>query len=258
MTTETCAMAEASESCGTYVSTQSSAVPGCSLAKGTIANGGGCAFNTQCTSEFCEVSDTSLCGVCAPPPVTGDDCTARRYCGQSGLRCVVDPLTSLAECQNVLADGATCAFSNQCGLQSFCANANEAKGVTGTCTPLSTIPGSACDTALNKSCDPIWAGLTCDSVSKTCQPVPVATAGQACGTNKVTHEYTACTGGSSCLGTLCVAIVKDGEACDSLVGPLCESPAVCVSNASGSGGASGASGGATMPGVCMLRTGVCN
>src|SRR5207248_11208761 len=113
----------------------------------------------------------------------------------------------------------------------------------GTCMPAVATVGGACDPNQQSApgCER-QAGLFCNAMSKSCTAVAYATAGATCGLGS-DGNFTDCSAGD-CLGyTLganampgtCKAKVKEGAACDTVLGPFCLPPGKCVTS-SGSAG----------------------
>ncbi len=73
-------------------------------------------------------------------------------------------------------------------------------------------------------------GLFCDAGGK-CRKALTAGAGQKCGYDQQSGDFTACLGGATCDATAmtCTAPAADGAACDLTKGPGCMAPAQCLS-----------------------------
>jgi len=226
---------------------------------GSIANGGGCAFNGQCKSGTCQGIRTAACGMCADPPAVGADCSST-LCA-SGQRCLI----ATHQCAAVVAMNGTCDSTHPCDRGLVCFGNDTATMATGTCQPAGTQVGQACGGTM-PACDGTL-GLTCGGAAgaKTCMRVvygatgnpdggadaAVGSAGGAdagaaipCGVlADGTHVgcvaggcYTA-TGpaGTNEQGT-CKPFAPDDMPCDLMLGPDCMPPARCAANGAGTAG----------------------
>jgi len=107
-----------------------------------------------------------------------------------------------------------------------------ARSVGATCDPRAmTAPG----------CDGIL-GLNCNQMTMMCAAIAYVGDGMQCGFNAADASVTACSGGGLCVtpalsrvGT-CQAPAADGAACDTAAGPLCLSPARCITAAGATSG----------------------
>lgn len=201
----------------------SAAAMACSfIDHGTLDAGTPCAESSQCKSGLCEKDADPTCGVCADPIAEGQSCGSGTsgYCA-SGTSCVNDV------CVKDVPKGGACGEFDNCAGGTRC--------IDGTCAdPLAE--GATCDpTAFYECAD----GLECDETTTKCVKTPpnkIANAGEACGFDQTTNEFTLCIGGTSCkdqdattgLGK-CKALIADGEACTVVDGDDdCFSPASCV------------------------------
>jgi hypothetical protein len=209
----------------------------CPQQKGTGADGSACEYAGQCTSGFCSIATGAPCGTCAAMPKAGDACTTT--CGAQALACNRTTL----KCVPIVAAGAKCDDTAECGPGLDCVGFSAAKMTSGTCQAYVATMGAPCDptSSTGPSCDHD-AALTCDK-SKTCVPVKTATAGAPCGGDKATGDFTICTGGSACVNpkaagaaTTCQAYAMEGAACDSDLGPYCLGPANCIATGTGTAG----------------------
>jgi hypothetical protein len=229
-TADACTTALAAESCMSFVYDVSPPAQ-CNPQSGPTADGAACAFSSQCRSTFCAVASTSLCGTCQEPPTAGTSC-ANNGCGPA-MVCVA----STMQCQVPGAASAACSAQLPCATGLACVGATTT--AMGTCMQQVATADLACDNTLKTApdCDPS-AGLTCNTMTKTCVQQPIVAAGQPCGL--VNNVPTACAGGARCFGAagakMCVAPAADGAACDTMVGPDCIAPARCVTGGTGTAG----------------------
>lgn len=235
--TESCATMLPNATCEQYLE---NAMPMCPQHDGSLALGGACTFNSQCQSGFCALTTGDACGVCAPEPVIGDEC-ADRGCG-SGQVC-----TPNKTCGAYVATGGTCDNKTQvCTPLDSCVIASGA--ATGTCQPLGTTAGVACDP--KKETAPTCAlnsGLFCNA-QHVCDAITYVTANAACGSQSSGAAYDYCSSGSSCFSGTCLLDGQLGDACDTSSGPSCAGGLRCVWD--GSGPTSGTCA-ALDPTVCM-------
>jgi hypothetical protein len=233
--TEGCAQAYPSWACPDYVDNVN--VPdACKQATGALAAGASCAFSGQCSTGFCAIAPGAACGMCAAQPSAGASCAQLTACGQ-GLVCTNDTQT----CVVLGAAGAACGKGAPCGTGLSCVGADAATGAMGTCQPAVAMAGAACDPTLKMGagCDRN-AGLACNTTSKQCAALVVASGGQPC--DFVNGQGTPCGASGTCstsaagmMGT-CTAAAADGAACDVMNGPPCLNPARCVVAGGGTGG----------------------
>jgi hypothetical protein len=193
---------------------------------GQRAVGEPCSFNAQCTTAFCGVAPTALCGTCQAPPSAGTSC-AETSCGPS-MSCVVATM----QCQMPVAQNGPCDRTLPCAAGLSCVGASTSPPTMGTCMMAVQLQGGTCDPArqFGPDCDPLQ-GLSCDTTTHMCIPEPLANDGEPCGA--VGTALTRCASGGSCfpLGHLtgtCVAPAADGDPCDTAAGPACFFPARCV------------------------------
>jgi len=215
---ESCVAAINAETCDEALDNQQPSA--CSI-PGTVAAGGACGSDWQCSTNFCALTAGTLCGTCASramPGMKGPDggpecvvdaqCAATLVCG--GMSCVSPGMM-----------GATCSNTAPCLRTLAC--------IGGSCkTPLPL--GATCAAATD--CDGS-KGLYCDltATPKTCKQTGTAAAGGACGI--VSGGLVQCTGGSACanvtmgMGT-CHQPAADNGLCGNGVG--CQAPALCIKN----------------------------
>jgi hypothetical protein len=232
---EACASAYAAWACEDYLDNQNVPQP-CQQQLGPVVNGGSCAVSGQCESGFCAVAPGSACGTCAGVPKVGASCARLTSCGP-GQTCTSDTAT----CVPFGVRGSACGKGAVCGVGLSCVGAESATSTPGVCLPAGEQVGAACDPQEHTAagCDRN-AGLVCNSSSKTCRPVFIASVGQPCG-NDVDDQPVYCQAEGVCQGATgtrpgtCVAAADDGAACDTVSGPGCVIPARCI----GDGGTSG-------------------
>lgn len=231
---EACAQAYAGWSCTDYLNDQN--IPtGCQQATGPFANGAACAVSGQCQTGFCAIAPGAACGTCAAVPQAGASCAQLTACAP-GFTCTTDTKT----CVVFAAQGAACGRGAPCGAGLSCVGADATTGVMGTCQRAVETSGAACDPTLKTGpgCDRN-AGLVCNGMSKTCQAVVLASAGQPCG--DVNHQTAYCSAEGTCTGAsaaapgTCTAAATAGAACDQASGTSCVSPGRCVGSVSDAG-----------------------
>lgn len=197
----------------------------CSI-PGTVAAGGACGSDWQCSTGFCQLTAGTLCGTCASRAMPG-------MAGPDGGRvCLVDAQCAATSVCNTAGDcvtpgmkGATCSNTAPCLRTLAC--------IGGTCaTPLAL--GATCAAATD--CDGS-KGLYCDlkATPHTCKQTGTAAAGGMCGV--VSGGLVACTSSSQCdnfnmqgQGT-CHAPAADNATCGP--GIPCTAPAACIKSSGG-------------------------
>jgi hypothetical protein len=144
-------------------------------------------------------------------------------------------------CVVVGAESAACGKGAPCGVGLSCVGADATTNTQGICQAAVETSGATCDPAqkTGPTCDRN-AGLVCNGMSKTCQAIVLAAAGQPCGdvdnqTATCSTEGT-CTGASGTTPGTCTAGASDGAACET--GTNCIEPGRCVGT-SGDGGITG-------------------
>jgi hypothetical protein len=243
---EACAQAYPSWSCSDYLA-NINLPAACAQPTGTLANGSACAFAAQCSTGFCAIPPNAPCGTCAPLPSLGDSCANLSSCGE---RLVCLPLSKV--CGTFGELGAVCGKDTPCGAHLSCVGANNAKGTLGTCQASQGVAGAPCDPGLVKGpgCD-YDGNLTCNSQSKTCDPLTVSGPGGGC--DFQSGQFATCAAGGTCTtmeagaaGT-CVAAAADGQSCSPTGhGPTCLSPARCIVTSAGA-----------TTGTCQLDSATC-
>jgi hypothetical protein len=236
--TESCSQAYANWDCTDFLN-DANIPAACGQQKGSVATGQACAFPGQCQTGFCAIVPAAACGVCAAPPVAAQSCADLTTCGP-GLTCTTDT----QECVVLAASGASCGKGAPCGSGLVCIGEDDAKNVMGMCQMGITTMGTACDPTDEKGpgCSHD-AGLTCNSATKTCQPISVNAVGGDCGT--VMNQTADCGASATCVGATskesgkCVAPANDGSACTP-PNPSCAALSRCIGKAAvGDAGASG-------------------
>jgi hypothetical protein len=196
-----CAQAIAAESCVDLAANR--LFLACIAPPGGLDDGAPCVDHAQCGRGHCNVGRARTCGVCGPAARAGGSCETAS-CGR-GLLCVGAPGVCVAP--GAMSD--PCDGGHPCGLGLVCVGASA--GMSGSCQPAIAMPDAACDptATIGAGCDPAL-GLACDPASSTCvsaAPPPPP--------------------------------LPDGADCDTLSGPPCTAPAVCVSTGDGTGGVCG-------------------
>jgi hypothetical protein len=198
------------------------------LFTGTVAIGGACFFDAECTSGLCQRTDPGCSvrkqccgGTCAdvPPPIAvGGDCSspmANQSCA-AGSSCRQGQSGQPNSCMpRVAMEGAACKDLDGCLYPLFC-DVVSATGGTGTCKrPAAT--GETCNPEALESCDD--GRDVCDAETLTC--IPRVAVGAACTPNT-------CVGWAVCLNTSCVARPGIGGRCDPTFGAQCLGGSVCT------------------------------
>jgi hypothetical protein len=227
---EACAGAYAGWACDDYLNDQS-IPPACQQQLGPVIDGGPCAIDGECATGFCAIAPGSPCGTCAAVPVAGASCAQLTSCGPT-LACTADTF----ECVVFGVRGDACGRGAICGIGLSCVGADLTTGPHGTCQIAGDTMGAACDPSAKTGpgCDRN-AGLVCNSMSKTCQPVVIAPTGQPCGDDVggqpvYCQANGVCSGATATMPGTCAAAAADGAACDWADGPGCVIPARCVGN----------------------------
>ncbi len=239
---KSCAQTYSQWQCNDYLDNNANPPVSC-LPAGALSNGQGCTFNAQCQSGFCGGNKYANCGMCAAQPADGDSC-ATSACAP-GQECLTGTSGAMV-CRGRLPVGSTtCTSDAPCQAFYSCvgASASDATKV-GVCTAINQALGSTCGGGTpNPACD-AGQGLACagPTGSKTCQEVAYVLAPGPCGA-LADGSSAACIAGdcftatgpaaSTATDASCVAKADDGAACDTQLGPLCQTPARCVA-ASGS------------------------
>ncbi|HUS31367.1 MAG TPA: hypothetical protein VMZ53_22805 [Kofleriaceae bacterium] len=173
---------------------------------GKVADGGACAFDAECVSDFCDVSDCTMAccpGMCSPSrpvPKIGQQCN---FICEDGAYCGLDNV-----CKAVLPKGASCDYPLACDRGLYCAGMTGS--TAGICTQMPKT-GEAC----TEICDDI--GDTCKA--GTCTPVGLS--GDPCTTDDDCSVY------YECDGTKCVVPASDPKMPN---GSQCSSSVQCQSH----------------------------
>jgi hypothetical protein len=208
-----CAKAAATTSCPDALA--GSFPSACAVKPGTVVNGMACGSDWQCTSTYCNKTDT--CGVCSPRQAAGGACTADDGC-VAGLVCATKT------CVMPGGPGVACNLPGQpCRSDLYCTSMTG----SGTCKARAEA-GASCSDNTRDACD-IFQGGVCNTIANadTCVTISIAKGGDKCSL----ASKTACVGGiGPCsdilLGGVCANPAQDGEACDNK--NVCVPPATCV------------------------------
>jgi len=169
--------------------------------RGTLAPGAPCANGAQCESGYCnftgaaEPTTTELaCGVCTVLALEGGDC-GNASC-DVGLHC--DTVVTMT-CQPFVPLHGSCTNDNAkaCEPQYACIDSvcSERLGVGAPCPS-----GMECQLSLE-----------CDPETHTCETIPIASAGEACGW--VNGAEVDCSSGLVCANGTCAAPRQQGATC---------------------------------------------
>lgn len=240
---EKCAREYGSWSCSDLFDGNANPPPDC-VPPGSRSNGQSCALAGQCASRFCAGTKNANCGVCADEPVDGASCETSGCA--PGQTCKTE--SGAQVCRDRLPIGnSTCSSDVPCQAFSSCAGASATDATkTGTCTATVVTLGASCGGNSNLACESNL-GLAClgPAGGKTCQQVAYVAATSACAT-LADGSRAACIG-SDCFtsngpaavtdtNASCIARAADGAACDTQQGPLCLTPARCVTSGSSTAG----------------------
>jgi hypothetical protein len=239
---EGCASAYPSESCTDFF--DNNPVAACVPPAGTLAMGAPCGAPGQCTSTYCAVSSTSVCGTCQPLPVAGAACQVQADCGRD-LACAVPSGTGSGVCAAWVDTGGACLTGvAPCKNGLACVGDDVTSSTMGTCQAQPAMDGAACQTT-RKTIPNCGNGFACivpaggTNGMGTCKPITLVSAGAMCGGlgSPTVTSVAQCKAGGLCqkaapndpTGT-CIAAAADGAACDSdpSLGPPCLAPAKCV------------------------------
>ena len=224
-TKEGCAKDTPGESCVDFIDQTDTGA--CVTPAGSLDDGAACGTSAQCTSAWCAVASTAVCGTCTAPPKAGDSCAASGFC-PSGLTCN----TNTHLCQAPVQVGGACSTDAVCDTFLGCDDGGTGSG-NGTCKALPATLGAACDP--NLGCD-VLRGFLCYPPANTCGLIAFAGSGEPCGVVTDTSyalckSDAVCNNGSNPSGT-CVAPVGVGETCDIAFGPTCTVGLTCVTEGS--------------------------
>jgi hypothetical protein len=235
---EKCASEYVNWSCTDLFDNNANPPPDCAPA-GTLANGQVCAFAGQCASRFCSGTKNSLCGICADEPLDGASC-ATSACAP-GQACKSESTGAVCR-DRLLVGDATCTSDTSCQAFSSCVGASATDATkTGVCTTTASSLGAPCG-GTNPACEGNL-GLACLEASgaKTCQLVAYVRQPAACGTlpdgSRAECINADCfTPTDPAAAATCVTQAPDEAPCDTLLGPLCVTPARCVTSGGGNSG----------------------
>jgi hypothetical protein len=201
----------------------------CETPKGSLPDGSGCAFDSQCASGFCfEPFANGGCGWCFTQITVGEGEACGGYdpttgapieCG-SGLECE-DSLSGVGSiCVVPGALGAACGGETQrCNEGLVCKNSKCEKGgqAGATCTSVG-------------DCD-LFGSFTCNPLTNQCQPLEIADGGQPCGL--IEGTVTLCRENADCVGLspvqtqgTCALLIPEGQACE--YGDGCQGLSQCT------------------------------
>jgi hypothetical protein len=187
--------------------------------------GAGCADNTQCTSGFCARPAGLLCGWCRPAPKVGDSCLTIGCA--DGQLCV----SGYSTCAMASTQGQPCNRRQPCADHLSCVGASViGTARTGTCQPAIDRVGDACDPDKQDgpACDSV-NGLHCHRQRRVCEAIAIVDQpGGACG--PIGPSVAKCGSRLSCVRGRCVPVAGVDQPCNRGTGPVCEAPAVCVSD----------------------------
>jgi hypothetical protein len=186
------------------ISSTSSTAPSCAgVVKGTIASGGACVSDEQCTTGLCKQPSCggSCClGVCAVKAAAGGSCTQSSECVADATCNYDGSLTGT--CKPRAPRGEACEYNSDCQSGLTCDSTGSK-----TCVPL-IADGHPC-TPGGASCAELSS--FCDGTSKTCQPR--IRVGAPCVNDTGVLLGSDCVIYAQCRGGVCVAIPTVGEPC---------------------------------------------
>jgi hypothetical protein len=236
-TVSTCASSIAGVACGVYFDLSN---PQCSAPVGTRAIGNACGSHAQCATGFCSIQPNGICGTCADTPAPGSACAPGSFCGDDAT-CAVPAGQAMGTCANYVASGGKCLTGTlPCGIGLACVGENVATSTKGVCTAKGATVGAACDTTAKTMPDCAFVlGLTCIPTAPSttlgkCAPIALAAPGATCGIvgNPVTSVVD-CQAGGLCVNGKCVGTTTIGSSCDTVKGPPCLAPVLCVPTTAG-------------------------
>jgi len=201
--TNACATAMGALSCEDFIDER---LPAACRPSGTLIAGTACVSGLQCQSGFCAglSSKASVCGVCAVPTTAGGACVAGTC--PSGQSCQ----KNLCVARKKIGDA--CKATTECGTGQVCFG--------GKACAAAGIEGTLC--ALDADCD-VLQGLHCSYTTNRCAKIAIVEVGQTCG---VVGSGAALCHASDCNAGVCIARMKEGEACSATT--RCESGLACV------------------------------
>ncbi len=228
---DACAGAMEQQTCAEWLTLGSP--PACESARGPLADGVACVSNNQCLSQYCPVANTAVCGVCTRRIPENGMCASSTAC-ESGLVCVTpDQASSMKICTRRRQKGEACNAMRGCDQGLNCVGV--VGTADGTCQPLVTTTGQACDRARRtlSDCDS-RLGLFCHPMAMVCQVRPLVRAGEVCGT--IGDVMVSCLAGGNCrkannmasTPTTCIAPGLPGGSCVTSDSPACSQNLRCV------------------------------
>lgn len=165
----------------------------------------------------------------------GADCNATAGTLAAGAACRDDAQCASTFCARAPdSECGTCAATTKAGdacVNQACSRGTTCpKGATKCITPVAGKVGDACTVV--EECD-LAGGVACNTSSKKCIPLTVATTGQTCGSKDISGTaFVTCAANGTCSALLngkCVAAAADGATCSTAdTGPHCVTPAVCA------------------------------
>jgi hypothetical protein len=216
-----CADAVADATCPDLVASKFPSV--CNVKPGMRPNGSACGSDWQCQSTYCR--KMGQCGVCGPRAGLAEACTVNNGC-QEGMVC------ANAKCAVPGDVAAPCDANRPCRSDLYCAVPPD-MSTGGTCA-MKVGAAGMCDRG-DQACD-LSKGVSCNWITKVCDPVNVADRGDACGI--VNGVPTLCVGLNPCRGIsiltlqftgVCASPAGDGEPCGAASnGTNCVPPSECV------------------------------
>src|SRR5262249_54323511 len=81
--------------------------PTACLVTGMLGNGMACGANGQCTSGYCNVASTKVCGTCEALPLAGTMCNTAADCGHD-LACALATGAVAGTCAPYVTQGSPC------------------------------------------------------------------------------------------------------------------------------------------------------
>jgi len=217
------------------------AMPDCTaFTPGTVVIGGGCAYDRQCVTGYCQTLSEGQCGSCAKPLALSAPCSAIDRCDPSmGAICDLRLGAAGATCVMGQGRGATCNVDGSCFYNLIC------DATTMTCgDPPGTI-GAMCDPthSMESGCSfADGAGIFCNAMTMMCEmPSQNALGGAACGVSKASGGLSLCGVGYLCDGSSpdgisgkCIQghAAPPGSPCaftgSPVNGPACQAEALCM------------------------------
>ncbi len=210
-------------SCSDYLLIQNPP-PDCQQPSGALANGAPCALSQQCKSAFCSITNGKMCGTCAPALAQGDSCAGLAMCPRS-LNCNA----ATQKCEGFVGMGGACSPGLPCAAHLACVGYNAQSNAPGTCQPEASGVHGPCSFQ-GAGCD-VFAGLSCNAQTQTCETAQIGTPGSACGL--VAGQQAYCSSSGDCMDGACRAAAREGEPCDIVNGPSCIAITQCIVDTDG-------------------------